>query len=135
MNDEDLYTWSSPLDVPQTVTLLVDTLSHIGAKVFAVIDQQAEAREVGLDMRALTLILFGNPRAGTPLMQADPTCAFDLPIKLLVSQAEGTTQAHVQMLRAETFVSRYDVPANAAGVFTGAAGLLESALVKASRAS
>lgn len=134
MNDEDLYTWTSPLDVPKTVELLVDTLNHIGAKVFAVIDQQAEARAVGLDMRALTLILFGNPRAGTPLMQADPTCSFDLPLKLLIHQGEEN-RAIVQMLRAETFVSRYDVPANAAGVFTGAAGLLESALVKAARAS
>lgn len=132
MNDEDLYIWSSPFDVPKTVELLVDTLNHIGAKVFAVIDQQAEARAVGLDMRALTLILFGNPRAGTPLMQADPTCAFDLPLKLLIREGDDAS-AIVQMLRAETFVSRYDVPANAAGVFTGAAGLLESALVKASR--
>ncbi|RKP46545.1 DUF302 domain-containing protein [Pararobbsia silviterrae] len=133
MNDEDMYTWPSPLGVSETVDLIVATLAHVGAKVFAVIDQQAEARAVGLDMQALTLILFGNPRAGTPLMQADPTCAFDLPLKLLV-HAHDDGRARVQMLRAETFVSRYDVPANAAGVFTGAAALLESALLKAPRA-
>lgn len=132
MNDEDLYTWTSPFDVPETVKLLVETLDHIGARVFAVIDQQAEARAVGLEMRALTLIQFGNPRAGTPLMQADPTCAFDLPLKLVVRDGDAS-HALVQMLRAEAFVSRYDVPANAAGVFTGAAGILEAALVKASR--
>ncbi len=131
MNDEDLYTWPCGLDVAATVALLTRTLTQV-AKVFAVIDQQAEARSVGLSMRALTVILFGNPRAGTPLMDADPTCAFDLPLKLIVLETkDGRTL--VQMLRAETFVSRYDVPANSAGVFTGAARLIDSTLLSASR--
>jgi uncharacterized protein (DUF302 family) len=131
MNDEDLYTWPCVLDVAATTALLVKTLTQV-AKVFAVIDQQAEARSVGLEMRALTVVLFGNPRAGTPLMVADPASAFDLPLKLIVLETkDGPTR--VQMLRAETFVSRYDVPANSAGVFTGAARLIESTLLNASR--
>ncbi|CAB3800435.1 DUF302 domain-containing protein [Pararobbsia alpina] len=131
MNDEDMYTWPSTLDVAATAALLVETLSRV-AKVFAVIDQQAEARSVGLEMRALTIILFGNPRAGTPLMVSDPTSAFDLPLKILVLEMkDGHTL--VQMLRAETFVSRYDVPANSAGVFTGAARLIDSTLLSVSR--
>ncbi len=134
MNDEDMYTWPSALDVAETAVLLVETLTHVGAKVFAVIDQQAEARGVGLDMRALTVLLFGNPRAGTPLMQSDPICAFDLPLKILVVETTDR-RTLVHMLRAETFVSRYDVPANSAGVFTGAARLIEATLVNASRES
>jgi uncharacterized protein (DUF302 family) len=133
MNEEDLYTWPSAQDVAATTALLVKALTQV-AKVFAVIDQQAEARSVGLEMRALTVVLFGNPRAGTPLMVSDPTCAFDLPLKLIVLEAkDGHTL--VQMLRAETFVSRYDVPANSAGVFTGAARLVDSTLLSASRES
>jgi uncharacterized protein (DUF302 family) len=131
MNDEDVYTWPSGIDVAATSALLVKTLTHVGAKVFAVIDQQAEARGVGLDMRGLTVLLFGNPRAGTPLMQSDPSCAFDLPLKIVVLETKDG-QTLVQMLRAETFVSRYDVPANAAGVFTGAARLIETTLAGAS---
>jgi uncharacterized protein (DUF302 family) len=133
MNDEDLYTWPSELDVAATAALLVKTLGQV-AKVFAVIDQQTEARGVGLEMRALTVILFGNPRAGTPLMDSDPTSSFDLPLKLIVFETkDGRTL--VQMLRAETFVSRYDVPANAAGVFTGAARLIDGALASVARGS
>jgi uncharacterized protein (DUF302 family) len=133
MNEEDLYTWPSGLDVAATTALLVKTLMQV-AKVFAVIDQQAQARSVGLEMRALTVVLFGNPRAGTPLMVSDPTCAFDLPLKLIVLETKGGDTL-VQMLRAETFVSRYDVPANSAGVFTGAARLIDSTLLNASRES
>jgi uncharacterized protein (DUF302 family) len=59
-------------------------------KLFAVIDQRAEARGVGLDLRETTLVVFGSPAAGTPVMVASPLSALDLPLKVLV-WADGDT--------------------------------------------
>ena len=63
---------------------LLDLLGSKGLKVFAVIDQQAEAHAVGLDLRPTTLVVFGNPAAGTGVMAAAPLAALDLPLKILV---------------------------------------------------
>jgi len=65
--------------------LLSGFASH-DIKVFATIDQQAEARAVGLPLPPTTLIVFGNPKAGTPLMAARPQSGLDLPLKVLVSE-------------------------------------------------
>ncbi|HSR85449.1 MAG TPA: DUF302 domain-containing protein [Streptosporangiaceae bacterium] len=67
-----------------TVSRLTSLLDAKGMKTFAVIDQRAEARGADLDMRDTTLVLFGNPAAGTPVMTAAPLAALDLPLKVLV---------------------------------------------------
>ncbi len=64
-------------------------IAGAGMKIFARIDQAAEARAAGLTMRPAVVILFGNPKAGTPLMVARPTVAIDLPLKALVWQDAG----------------------------------------------
>ena len=74
----------STLSVADTVTRLLELLGSKGIKVFAVIDQQAESRAVGLDLRETTLVVFGNPAAGTGVMAAAPLAALDLPLKVLV---------------------------------------------------
>jgi uncharacterized protein (DUF302 family) len=56
-------------------------------KVFARIDQAAEAKAVGLEMRPTVLVIFGDPRGGTPLMNRYPSLAMDLPLKALVWQS------------------------------------------------
>ena len=61
-------TKTSPRSVADTVARLLELLGSKGVKVFAVIDQQAEARAVGLDLRETTLVIFGNPAAGTGVM-------------------------------------------------------------------
>ena len=63
-----------------------------GMKLFAVIDQSAEARRVGLSLRETTLVTFGSPAAGTPVMAAAPLAALDLPLKVLVWADEGRTK-------------------------------------------
>jgi len=71
---------------------LTDALRAKGVMLFAVIDHGGEAERVGLKMPPTKLLIFGNPRAGTPLMLAAPRSAIDLPLKILVWQdAEGTT--------------------------------------------
>ncbi|MGP8005411.1 MAG: DUF302 domain-containing protein [Acidimicrobiales bacterium] len=76
-----------------TVARLLDLLGSKGVKVFVVIDQRAEALAVGLDLRETTLVVFGNPAAGTGVMEAAPLAALDLPLKVLVwSSGNGVTQ-------------------------------------------
>jgi len=70
--------------VEQTVEALQNILKSKGVAVFALIDHSGEAEKVGLKMRPTKLLIFGNPKAGTPLMLASPSCAIDLPLKLLV---------------------------------------------------
>jgi uncharacterized protein (DUF302 family) len=72
--------------VDDTVTRLLDALQDKGVKVFAVIDHSAEAEKVGLKMPPTKLVIFGSPKAGTPLMLTAPTIAIDLPLKMLVRE-------------------------------------------------
>lgn len=67
-------------------------LAARGLAPLARIDHAAAAAEVGLPLAPLTLLIFGNPRAGTPLMQAQPSLGIDLPLKLLVWEAEGAVR-------------------------------------------
>ncbi len=106
-------TKTSPRPVGETVARLLDLLASKGLTVFAVIDQQAEARRVGLDLRPTTLVLFGNPAGGTPVMEAAPLSALDLPLKVLV-WAEGGPGCQVSYTDPATLAARYGVPAELA---------------------
>jgi uncharacterized protein (DUF302 family) len=76
--------------VEQTVEALTNILKSKGVAVFGLIDHSGEAGKVGLKMRPTKLLIFGNPKAGTPLMLASPGSAIDLPLKLLVwEDAQG----------------------------------------------
>ncbi len=75
---------ASPLPVAETVDRLTKAIEDGGAKVFAVVDQDGEARQVGLSLRPTKLVVFGNPAGGTPVMQSAPLAALDLPLKILV---------------------------------------------------
>jgi len=91
--DAGVITKTSPRSVGETVARLLELLASKGVKVFVVIDQRAEALAVGLDLRETTLVVFGNPAAGTEVMGAAPFAALDLPLKVLVwSGSNGVTQ-------------------------------------------
>ncbi|MFZ0640661.1 MAG: DUF302 domain-containing protein [Candidatus Acidiferrales bacterium] len=76
--------------VDDTLEKLKRTLQAKAVNVFAVIDHSGEAEKVGLKMRPTKLVIFGNPKAGTPLMLAAPSSAIDLPLKILVwEDSEG----------------------------------------------
>ena len=75
---------ASSYSVDDTTQRLVSVLEHAGMTIFARIDQKSAAQTVGVTMRPMMLVLFGNPKAGTPLMQSYPTLAIDLPLKALV---------------------------------------------------
>jgi len=90
--ETQITTKVSPRSVTETVSHLTGILAAKGLKVFAVIDQSAEASQVGLQLRETTLVLFGNPAAGTPVMVAAPLSALDLPLKVLVWDDGGQTK-------------------------------------------
>jgi uncharacterized protein (DUF302 family) len=71
-------------DVDATVAKLKTILDSKGVKIFAVVDHSGEAEKAGMQMRNTKLVIFGSPKAGTPLMLASPTIALDLPMKILV---------------------------------------------------
>jgi uncharacterized protein (DUF302 family) len=114
----DITTKVSPYSVSETVTKLVEMIGTRGMKVFAVIDQSAEALGAGLELRPTTLVLFGNPSAGTRVMEATPLVALDLPLKVLV-WADGQ-QTMVSYLAPDALGRRYslspDLTTNLAGI-------------------
>ncbi len=91
----------------ETVLLLSKAIVDAGNTIFAVIDQRAAAASVGLELRPTTLIIFGNPRGGTGLMNAHPLLALELPLKLLVWEERG--EVSVAYVPASEFVMRYEV--------------------------
>ena len=70
--------------VEETVERLKRVLQSKGVTLFAIVDHSGEAEKVGMKMRPTKLLIFGSPKAGTPLMQAAPSVAIDLPLKILV---------------------------------------------------
>ena len=72
--------------VDQTVENFKNILQSKGIKLFALVDHSGEAEKVGIKMRPTKLLIFGSPKAGTPLMLAAPSVAIDLPLKILVWQ-------------------------------------------------
>jgi uncharacterized protein (DUF302 family) len=83
---------ASPYSVEETLKRLESVLGQRGAQVFALIDHSGEAEKVGMKMRPTKLLIFGNPKGGTPPMVAAPTLAIDLPLKALVAEdANGKT--------------------------------------------
>ena len=81
-----IITQPSPYSVTETINRLAAVLEAKGIAIFARIDQQAEAEKVGLSLCPTQLLLFGSPKAGTPLMVAAPTIALDLPLESIKSQ-------------------------------------------------
>lgn len=82
--ENGVMTRTSPRTVAETVDRLTGLIAARGMKLFADIDQRDEARSVGLELRETRLIIFGNARAGTPVMAAAALAAPDLPLKILV---------------------------------------------------
>jgi uncharacterized protein (DUF302 family) len=79
-----IVTLASNHSVDQTVKKLEDLLQTKGIRLFAIVDHSGEAERAGMRMNATKLVIFGNPRAGTPVMLAAPGIAIDLPLKILV---------------------------------------------------
>lgn len=104
-------TIDSRYDFAATVTALETVIQEKGMTLFARIDHQAAAKEAGLDMQPATVLIYGSPKAGTPLMQNDPTLALQLPLKVLITENDGKVQ--VLLNSAEQVVARSNTPYSA----------------------
>jgi uncharacterized protein (DUF302 family) len=97
--------------VDEIVDKLKDVLQAKGITLFALIDHSGEAEKAGMTMRTTKLLIFGNPKAGTPLMIAAPSMAIDLPLKILVwEDREG--KAWISYNSPEYLIRRHNLPPN-----------------------
>lgn len=117
----------SRYSVPETIARVQAILKEKGVSVFALIDHSGEAEKAGLEMRPTQLLIFGNPKAGTPLMVAAPSAAIDLPLKALAWQdAQG--KVWLSYNSAEYLQQRHGIPADLMKNIAGPAALLQKAV-------
>lgn len=109
--DNGIITKSSNHSVEETVEKLKGLLASKGITLFALVDHSGEAEKVGMKMPATKLLIFGSPKAGTPLMLAAPSIALDLPLKILVwEDAQGKT--FLSYNRPSFLAERHGLPEN-----------------------
>jgi uncharacterized protein (DUF302 family) len=121
-----LVTKVSPLSVAETVARLSALVAGRGMKLFAVIDHSGEARANGLELRDTKVVIFGSPKAGTPVMQAAPLAALDLPLKVLV-WADGD-QTKVTYTAPAALAARYGLGDELAAPLAGIDALTDAVI-------
>jgi len=104
---DDLVIVDSAHDVATTVERLVAAVEGAGATVFARVDHAAGAANAGMELPATTLVIFGNPKLGTPVMQADRRAGLDLPMRVLAWEEDGDVM--LGYLSAEALKARYAI--------------------------
>jgi uncharacterized protein (DUF302 family) len=106
--DGDLVTLPSAHGATETVQRLKALLAQKGIEVFAHVDHAAGAREVGLPLRQTQVLIFGNPKAGTPLMQSRQTIGLDLPLRVLVWE-DGEGQVWLTYRRVKDLARQHQI--------------------------
>lgn len=124
---EGIVSKSSPFSVEETVQRLQQAIHSHNLTLFTHIDHSGEARRVGLHMQEAHVLIFGNPKAGTPLMVASPLLALDLPLKVLVWQSHNG-QVWVSSLSVAYLTTRYSIPHDLTSNIAGIDVLIESVL-------
>jgi uncharacterized protein (DUF302 family) len=118
---DDLIRKASPYTVDETIDRLASAVDNAGAAVFARVDHSAGAASVGLELPPSQLLIFGNPKLGTPAMQGSATAGLDLPLRVLAyADADGTV--HLVYHDPVVFAAMHGLPADATYVqmMTGA---------------
>jgi uncharacterized protein (DUF302 family) len=124
---EGIVTRPSPFSVEETLVRLQTAIQSHNLILFAHIDQSGEARRVGLTMQEAHVLIFGSPKAGTPLMVASPLLALDLPLKVLVWQS-AENQVWVSTTSVAYLRDRYTIPQELVGNIAGGDALIEQTL-------
>ena len=125
--DNGLVHLRSPYSVPETLKRLESVLHAKNLTVFARIDHSGEAAKAGLTMRPTQVIIFGSPKAGTPLMVASPTLAIDLPFKALAwEDVDG--KVWLTSNSPDYLKLRHQIPGELVKNLAGVAGVLEKAV-------
>ena len=125
--DNGLIQVASCFSVEETIRRLQAAFGEKGLQVFAVIDHSGEAEKVGLKMPPTKVLIFGSPKAGTPLMLAAPSLAIDLPLKTLVAE-DGQNKVTVTFNDPEYLRERHGFPAELTKNLAGAGALIAKAV-------
>jgi uncharacterized protein (DUF302 family) len=124
MNENGLIRIASRHSVEETLQLLESAFTSHGLQIFARIDHSAEAEKFGLKMPSTKVLIFGSPKGGTPLMNAAPSLAIDLPLKALVAE-DTQGKVWVSYNDPEYLKNRHAVPADLMKNISGAGDLIE----------
>ena len=124
---EGIVSRPSPFSVEETLERLQEAIRNRKLILFAHIDHSGEARRVGLTMQEAHVLIFGSPKAGTPLMIASPLLALDLPLKVLVWQDEDDL-VWVSSISSDYLRVRYALPQELIGNIAGVDALIEQTL-------
>jgi len=116
----------SPFSVEETLARLQEAIRSRKLILFAHIDHSGEAKRVGLKMQEAHVLIFGNPKGGTPLMIASPLLALDLPLKALVWQSEDG-RVWVSSTSSDYLRVRYALPQELSGNIAVVDALIEQA--------
>jgi uncharacterized protein (DUF302 family) len=125
---EGIISKPSKYSVPETLHRLETILTSKGIKVFAQVDHSGEAEKAGLKMPPTQLLIFGNPKGGTPVMLAAPTTAIDLPWKALAWQ-DAAGQVWLSYNDAAYIQKRYGLGDDVMKPLAGLGAVIEQALV------
>jgi uncharacterized protein (DUF302 family) len=126
-DDRGLIRIASPYSVPDTLKRLQVLLESKGLKIFAIIDHSGEAAKVGLEMHPTQVLLFGSPKAGTPVMLAAPSVAIDLPLKALVAE-DDHGKVWITYNDPDYLAKRHGIPPDLVKNLAGAGALLQKAV-------
>ena len=126
---KETVTLISPHSFDDTVHLLKTTIESKGMTIFAIIDHQQAGKQVGLSMQPATVLVYGNPKAGTPLMQKDPQFALSLPLKVLITETDGQVQV-VYTPASELIKGSKIEPTDVANTLAGAEKLIKATLAQ-----
>ena len=122
-----ITTKTSAYSFDETLTRVVETVQEKGLTLFARIDHSIEAELAGLSMQPASVLIFGNPKAGTPLMVASPLIALELPLKALVWQ-DNAGSVLVSYSDPAFLAERFTLPDELRANIAGIGALIESAL-------
>ena len=126
----DLITKSSPHSVGDTADNLVAAVEGAGAKVFARVDHAAGAANIGSSLRPTQMVMFGNPKLGTPALQAAQTAGLDLPLRVVIYE-DASGQTMVTYHDPASLARDHGIPGNAEVLtkMTGALNNLTNAAI------
>jgi len=122
-----IVTKASQYSVQETLARLENSIRMKGLSIFTVIDHSGEAERVGLKMPEAKLVIFGSPKAGTPLMIASPLLALDLPLKALVWR-DNEGRVGVSYNSISYLANRYKLPSDLTKNIAGIDALIDGAL-------
>ena len=123
-SENGVTTKLSSLSVEESVALFIEIVKGRGMQLFAIIDHSAQARDVGLELRETTLVIFGNAVSGTPIMVASPLASLDLPLKVIIWSDQGQTK--VSYYTPSTLAVRHNLSLSLAGSLAGIDALTDA---------